>query len=158
MVTIFLSVFCFSILLSCVTLGISVSANKNNILYPFYLYVISFKAKRKQELLDDLDTQKKIMLQYNAIQITSEEHRKEVAQKLFELRSTVEILEKQLGSLYTWEKPVIVCHKCMPSVWGILLYVVLLFPISPIQLLLSIFVSCFINDVAFNKSFINIHR
>jgi hypothetical protein len=101
----------FSCLVSFLTLGISAASEKGAVLYPFK-YWIDNLAKKERALLEKLESYQK--------------HRRvSMRQKSTWVSLAIEKAEWKLFYRTIWHKPLITCAKCMPSVWGTLLFFLL---------------------------------
>ena len=161
MATIFTNIFLFALLLSALTLGITIASTKGAIFYKGYEWLIARKVKQEQDI--------EALLQRDRILVatlrrtvsdakTTETEAEGVNKEIDAVNKRIEAQQKALLNVYTWEKPVLLCPKCMPSIWGLLLNLALFLPLNPVHLVVAICFSCVINTILLNKQFINIER
>ena len=158
---IFFDVLYFSLLLSLATLGMGIASSKGAILYPLYLWITSFKDAKKAtigNILSVLNSEREEQFALIGTLPSNNNQRKQVAERIKEIDEYIKDEEEKLDNIYTWEKPIIACVKCMPSVWGVTIYLLLGLPIGVVPLAISILAACFLNTFIITQQYIEIER
>jgi hypothetical protein len=128
------------------TLGVSLAAREGGLLYLFREWLEQITLAKVEKHRDDIAAFKQ---SYN--KFYQDRNQDGMAAML----SCIKAEEKAIFKLTWWQKPILLCHECMPSLWSFVAYLILLlagyeaFPV--VLLLISIPISTLFNHIIYEK-------
>jgi len=149
MVVFLANVICFGVLISIITLGISVASQKGAILYYLKQRFISayYSIPRRIKINGKKTWTRKSKEHY--VGLIKEYSSRKIRCKGFRrttYEDAIKLCNYNLWKIRFFIKPIILCIKCMPSFWGLFLFIAIPNDLTSMHLLLSVCLASIINS------------